>query len=288
MYEFIAQNEFLLINTAQVTVDNLWHYQNVISPFYRLYLIIDGSGTVWFNGQEITLRPGYLYLIPSFSLSHYRCESYLKQQYVHVEESTPKGISMQFVYRLLSEIPVTEADQFLFERLLTLNPNRQLISSNPKAAANVGGRAVTGTGTENMAQQLETRGIVLQLMARFIGDELLPSSASNPYYDRISATLQHIHQHLGSDLSVCTMAAMAKLNADYFSRVFQTMVGIRPIPYINRLRIQKAQQLLLFSGLSQDEIADAVGFPNRTYFAKLFKEYTGQTAGQYRKQPKGV
>jgi AraC family transcriptional regulator len=135
---------------------------------------------------------------------------------------------------------------------------------------------------------LETKGILLQLFARFVGQESISSLGKNAHFTRISITLQYIHAHFQDELTVKELADLAHLNPDYFSRIFQESVGLRPITYIHQLRIQKAQHLLLFSDLSQDEVAYAVGFSNRTYFAKVFKEHTGHTAGQYRRQGKVV
>lgn len=284
MFDYVANNEFIILNTAYVKLGVNWNYQNVISPFYRLYYITAGTGMVTFENQVLVLKPGFMYLIPSFALSHYTCSDFLHQYYLHFEEVTKKSVSIKFVYELLYEVKASESDIYLFERLLEINSNRQLANHNPKILTPLNSMAFK----RSIATHLETNGIILQLFSRFLGNPLLPLNADNYHYNRISKSLQHIHEHLEEELTVENLALIANLNVDYFSRIFKALVGLRPIAYIHQVRIQKAQQLLLFSELSQDQIAESVGFPNRTYFAKIFKEHTGQSAGKYRKQSNGV
>jgi hypothetical protein len=101
MHSSVAQNEFSLLNIAYTELDKRWRYQNIISPFYRLYYITAGEGVVSFQDKKIILKPGRLYLIPSFMLSRYACEGFLHQYYIHFEEILPKGVSIKFVYDLL-------------------------------------------------------------------------------------------------------------------------------------------------------------------------------------------
>ncbi|GHB60561.1 helix-turn-helix domain-containing protein [Persicitalea jodogahamensis] len=283
MYGLVDQNEFLLLNVARVQLNERWNYQNVISPFYRLYYIHAGTGTVAFGNVSLDLQPGGLYMVPSFTLSHYRCDGFLHQSYLHFEETMPKGISIKYVFHLKNQVAATRMDTALFDRLLEINPDRQLLNPNPKVIPSAEKqRAASMQKYPDQAVQMETNGIVKQLLSRFLGSEILPGQAGGAPYSRIAGTLQHIHENLGGELSVRILAEIAHLNADYFSRIFQEMVGLRPIPYIHQLRVQNAQNMLLVSDASQDEIADAVGFGNRTYFAKVFKQHTGQTAGEYR------
>lgn len=288
MYNSLYQNEFFLLNAARVSLGSGWNYQNVISPFYRLYYIVGGRGKVALGKEELSLKPGYLYLIPSFSLSHYSCPDFLDQYYLHFEEIMTKGLPIKVGYHVSYEVKATEADDYLFTRLLEINPARELRHHNPKILSHMEAVNPYDYCSESSACILETRGIILQLLSRFIGNDRLPARVGSAHYVRISKTLQYIYEHLSEALTVAKLASVARLNADYFSRIFQEIIGMRPIPYIHQLRVQKAQHLLLFTDASQDEVADAVGFGNRTYFAKIFKELTGQTVGQYRIQPREV
>ena len=59
---------FSLLNIDHVQLNRSWNYKNVISPFYRLYLIDGGTGALSNPEQSLKLEKGYLYLIPSYTL----------------------------------------------------------------------------------------------------------------------------------------------------------------------------------------------------------------------------
>ncbi|PWJ57998.1 AraC-like DNA-binding protein [Dyadobacter jejuensis] len=284
MHHLIALNRFQLLNTAEVMLDKTWDYTNVLSPFYRLYYIEGGGGMVSFAGAELSLKPGHLYLIPDFQLSNYQCTHSCHQFYVHFEEQMEQGVSIKTIYNLQYEIEATDLDIALIKRLLLINPNSKLPFERPTSLSKV----QLGPKEDYHMRVMETQGILFQLVSRFLSASLLSAAPANGNYFRISKTLQYIHAHLSEDLSVGPLASQANLNPDYFSRIFQELIGQRPISYVHQLRVQKAQYHLLFSDATQDEVADLVGFSNRPYFAKIFKRYTGKSVGQYRDQASQV
>lgn len=94
---------------------------------------------------------------------------------------------------------------------------------------------------------------------------------------------QHIHTHLGDDLTRLSLAEVVYLNADYLARLFKKETGISLGTYIIQVRIKVAKQLLETSPLSVYVIASKVGYANYSHFSKLFKQEVGCTPNEYRK-----
>ncbi len=63
----------------------------------------------------------------------------------------------------------------------------------------------------------------------------------------------------------------------------KSITGMSTNEYINKLRMEKALQLIQTTKLSFTEIAEQVGFTTPSYFSTAFKQYTGQTPTQYKK-----
>ena len=63
-------------------VETWWNYQDVISPFYRLYLITKGKGKVYINQKGYELLPGQLFLIPKFAFHSYECDDFMEHYYI--------------------------------------------------------------------------------------------------------------------------------------------------------------------------------------------------------------
>lgn len=70
---------------------------------------------------------------------------------------------------------------------------------------------------------------------------------------------------------------------EYLCHIFKKYSGMSIFSYIHRLRIQRAQHLLLNSGLAVNQIAEAVGFSDPYYFSRLFKRFVRCSPSDFRK-----
>ncbi|MEO6914488.1 MAG: AraC family transcriptional regulator [Chitinophagaceae bacterium] len=68
-----------------------------------------------------------------------------------------------------------------------------------------------------------------------------------------------------------------------FRKAFKLKTGVSPNQYHLNLRVNKARDLLLSTGLNINEVANQTGFPSVFYFSKLFKKKTGVSPKIYRK-----
>ncbi len=73
------------------------------------------------------------------------------------------------------------------------------------------------------------------------------------------------------------------INSAYLGRIFKTETGEFFTDYLNKVRIDKAKELLLNTNLKASDISVKVGFVNNNYFYTIFKKYTGINPGDFRK-----
>jgi transcriptional regulator GlxA family with amidase domain len=66
-------------------------------------------------------------------------------------------------------------------------------------------------------------------------------------------------------------------------RRFKAATGSTLIEYLQNLRIEEAKRLLEQGELPIDEVSEAVGYLDISFFRRLFKRLTGLTPGQYRR-----
>lgn len=84
--------------------------------------------------------------------------------------------------------------------------------------------------------------------------------------------------------SVRDVARHLKMGYDNLRKQFPHYQGMSLNQCLTQARIQRAEQLLEHSTLTCAEIAQMTGFANERYFNTCFKNNTGKTPGQYRKQ----
>lgn len=273
---------FHLRNTAFLSFDSDSVYQDIISPFTRMYLITTGSGYLIIGNHKISLEAGNLYLIPSFTPCTYHFSEGLGHYYIHFSIDTPNGLSPFNMYSYTNKTLGTELDKNLFNRLVDINPDLQLPHHHPnvyqtKLWLN---KKVTYTSA---GHYLETTGIIKQLFSRFLEPCKSQVMTSILKYN-IQPILLHIQNNLGRDICVNELADMACFSKDHFSRVFKSITGMAPCDYIIRKRIERAQFLLLTTEMGQKEIIEETGFRSASYFSRIFKKITSYTPEKYRKQ----
>ena len=98
----------------------------------------------------------------------------------------------------------------------------------------------------------------------------------------ISKAKEYIDDHYMKDISLVEVAKSVFLSQSHFSRYFKKETGENFIDYLNKVRILKAQELLLNSAYNVNEISNMVGYGSTNYFYKKFKLQTGYTAQEYR------
>jgi len=283
----VLRHSFSLLNVDHVNLTNRWNYTNVISPYYRIYYIDDGLGELSAPDSTLKLEPGYLYIIPSFTLCNMNCKERLSQYFVQFFEESSDGSSLFADNRTLIKVAATALDVLLFTRLLEINPGRGINrSDNPriyekdiyyKEYQELNNR-------QNITTYMETQGILLQLISRFLTPRVYQRPEKNIIPDKITQTLSYILINLNQELPVSHLASRVNQNIDYFSRQFKLYTGARPVNYINEKRIERAQYLLGTSKMSYTEISQQTGFDNLSYFSRTFKKHTGMSPSDYKKQ----
>ncbi len=70
----------------------------------------------------------------------------------------------------------------------------------------------------------------------------------------------------------------------HFSRVFTKTFGESPNTFVTRLRIEKAQKLLITENFSIGKICERVGYSSVSSFSSRFSRTVGMSPTQYRRQ----
>ena len=99
--------------------------------------------------------------------------------------------------------------------------------------------------------------------------------------------LQYIDDHLGEELRLSELAAVAHISPSYFSAVFKRYNGLPPVEYVVARRVRRAVELIRTTDLPLAEVASVCGFNNTTNFYKAFRRVTGRTPASYR-NAKGI
>ena len=98
-------------------------------------------------------------------------------------------------------------------------------------------------------------------------------------FARVAASLSHLHEHFAEPLSVETLARCANMSASTFHEHFKRSTLLSPVQYLKRLRLLRAQQLLLSEGLGVAQVAERVGYQSTSQFSREYKRYFERSPG---------
>lgn len=108
-------------------------------------------------------------------------------------------------------------------------------------------------------------------------------SYSDTVMRRMIMVTDYIKNNLtADDLSQGTMAEMAGISKEYFSRIFRNVTGTNYSKWLNMIRLEKATELLADKQLTLTETAMLSGFQSISSFNRVFREEKGMSPGEYR------
>lgn len=137
---------------------------------------------------------------------------------------------------------------------------------------------------ERIVAKIRKSETILELRRLF--DQILEVIKEQPQNKRYSDTIQKvvsiIHKQSGEDLSLKTIAEELHLSVVYLGQLFKKETDLSFNQYLNQVRIKKAQEMLLETQQTINEISEAVGYNNTNYFSKMFKKLNGLTPKEFR------
>lgn len=148
--------------------------------------------------------------------------------------------------------------------------------------------------TDKLAWQMESEGIILQVLAQLIRhfsrksapDEIGLSSADRTSFNRIRDVITYVEEHFREPISLQDIAGHLSLGREYFCRFFKKNMGMSFLRYLNEVRISHVYRDLEQTDAPIAEIAEKNGFHNQKLFNRTFREVYGCTPSAVRRKLK--
>ncbi|MFS0869779.1 response regulator transcription factor [Paenibacillus xylanilyticus] len=96
--------------------------------------------------------------------------------------------------------------------------------------------------------------------------------------------LEYMHEHYDQPLGLAEVAKHFHFNPSYLSSYFSSHKKEGFNEYLNKIRIEKAEELLRSDDVTISEISSMVGYSDHSYFCKVFKKFTGLSPSRYRRK----
>ncbi|MDY8045043.1 response regulator [Paenibacillus polymyxa] len=107
------------------------------------------------------------------------------------------------------------------------------------------------------------------------------AQAGNQPFD-ITDIKRHIDRYYFEDIKISFFAETYFLSREYLMKLFKQQFGYGIHEYVQKVRMDKAKELLGDSSLKIQEISDMLGYKDKNYFSKAFRNYYQVSPSEYR------
>jgi len=224
-----------------------------VTPFIDVTYVVKGQALYRINGREHAVKAGDLLCVPQGSRRTARA----------VPDDLMECYTMNFqLYdsRDGSDVPLP---------LALITP----IGQAPHVARLFEEMSHTWLMRE-AGYRLKTNGYALIILAELLGMVNDPRHVAN-MDARVRRAVDHITAHFNESVCLTDLAALARLNPTYFSKLFRESMGVSVNQYVQAIRVNHAEMLLAEGNHSVTEVAKLCGFCDVFYFSRVFKQQKG-------------
>ena len=133
------------------------------------------------------------------------------------------------------------------------------------------------------SQSVEECGELLKYMVKKYC-RLVNKHSQKNYSLLIQKVITQIESDIASDLSLNNLSKIFEVNSSYLSSLFKKETGSTLTDYVNKMRIERAKELLVSTNIQIQNIAQRCGMLDVNYFTKTFKKYAEMTPKKYREK----
>lgn len=97
----------------------------------------------------------------------------------------------------------------------------------------------------------------------------------------VKCLTDYIEKNYTQDVNMKTIASEFNMNAFYLGHMFKNITGETYTSYVNKLKIDKAKELLSDPTVKVSDVATKVGYLNTNYLFTFFKKLVGVSPVNY-------
>ena len=260
---FVQKNDLLNFNVRSIGLEEnskLANWGRGRRIFLILHYVLSGKG--YFNGKEVRVGQGFL--IKPGELHEY-----------HSSNDEP----WSYFYMILSGENAAE----ICERYIGKTKDGIFDYDFRPKLMDVVTEAVRST-CDNSSHVYASSALALSYFWRIMSYHQENADDGINHYVRDAKNYMRLHFHHA--LTISEVAKALNISDRYLYNLFVKHLGTSPKQYLNGIKVARAEKYLLNTDASISEIAISVGVSDVLAFSRFFKNYTGMSPSEFRKNKK--
>lgn len=128
----------------------------------------------------------------------------------------------------------------------------------------------------------EFEGLLMRVM-EYYSEQIRQAMAGRRPFN-VEDIKEYIDNHYYEDIKISMFTEKYFLSREYLMKLFKQQYGYGIHEYVQKVRMDKAQELLDDSTLKIQEISEMLGYKDKNYFSKAFRNYYAISPSEYRSQ----
>lgn len=235
---------------------------------YLFIIVLSGRGTFTYQEQTYTLKPYDCVLVDC--MEHYAHQS---------EEATPWELLWVHYYGN------SAAEYYQY---FTHTYSNIFHPEEPEEYVRLIRRLIEITEYKETAWELVASKLITDLLTNCTTQKHMDfHQASESITEKLDIIRDFLDQHYKEKILLDDLANTFYISKYHLSREYKRIFGTTIFDYLTIKRITHAKELLRFTDQSIEDIASASGYPDASYFNKVFQKTEAMTGSEYRKKWRG-
>lgn len=260
--------------------------KHILHQSARFWFITDGECTVEINKDIYTLRRNsFVAILPWETTFIINVDKKVSMHNIIYSEFLMNDIrtynssnEYMVIQKTINAMPVLQLDTQDAERIMDIF-NRAIFQIREYEKNDNGSYGFSGALVSNRIIELLLEFCYLATKDKYRGNsnqiDLDPEKLINSIY-------QYIYYHVSESITLKRLSEIFMLSESSISKYISSTINMSYADFLKIIRVSKAENLLIYSSRSINEIADEVGFADSSHFIKVFTEKNGLSPSKYR------
>ncbi len=236
---------------------------------HEMIFICDGSGHIVIGRTRYPIEKGMLFYIPpGVRQTIEPCVHNHPEHYMTVHFSSARMVrDSEGTWKYQESIQ--NLHQPLAQKITACTPLEELF-----------GKLLDTWDGKGQSYEFVASTLLRQLLI-WITQNNIKQSKKHAMSVKVDRIIEYMRQNINRKITLEELSGMAKLSTFYLSREFKEATGYPVIMYFNKMKIEKAKELLIEDNKKVKEAAYELGYTNEFYFSRIFKRIEGVSPKEF-------
>jgi len=98
---------------------------------------------------------------------------------------------------------------------------------------------------------------------------------------KVEKIIEYMRSNISNKLILKDLSELVQLSSSYLSKVFKATTGYSIIEFFNKIKVDKAKEIIIEDDKKIKEVAQMLGFTDEFYFSRIFKKIEGVSPSEF-------